>query len=596
MNWLVLIFVVFAIVLATVVLWLTSKRERFRFHKRFGGKLTKFTLPFKTRLNNGGSKPLVGFVDMHTHLMANLGFGGHFIHGAPDVGSVMPAGTIYTTQHHKFWPDTHGSNKTDQVADSINVALGTCRATHGGWDPLANPSGNNIRKLIVSSVGANYHPLTRATSTGYPNFTEWPKHDDVTHQQMWIDWLRRAYDGGLRSIVVLVVNSVTMATSLRGTKPYDDITNSDRQITALKAYAGRHADWMEIAYTPEDFRRIIGNDDKMAIVIGVEYSDFGNFMFDKIVPTSSRVENEIQRLYDEGVRYIFPIHHTDNYFGGAAFFNDSVTISNKFQAGHWFDLECINPSSGITFSPTHASWLANLKRVGVNHAANLLALGIFDAQTYPKCPTGWGLSNKRRLQPLGKVALDKMMKLGMLIDIDHMSEKTISDVFAYTKTYPLMAGHSAIRSPSIDTETEFNKNLSEYEELKKRGGMAGLRFDYKTPADFINSALPIINAGLPFGMAADYGGTRDMPPPPSSPLVLYNSAFPRCTTGNKTWDFNTDGMAHVGLTPDYLRAIDATSGGNNVLRKLFEGVEQFARTWARCRIGMTTVRAGTGKG
>ena len=33
--------------------------------------------------------PLHGWVDMHTHPMVNLGFGGKLVHGAPDIGSLI---------------------------------------------------------------------------------------------------------------------------------------------------------------------------------------------------------------------------------------------------------------------------------------------------------------------------------------------------------------------------------------------------------------------------------------------------------------------------------------------------------------------------
>lgn len=48
---------------------------------------------FSKPLNTG--KKLRGFVDMHTHPMSHLGFGGKVVHGAPGVDVLMPAGAIY---------------------------------------------------------------------------------------------------------------------------------------------------------------------------------------------------------------------------------------------------------------------------------------------------------------------------------------------------------------------------------------------------------------------------------------------------------------------------------------------------------------------
>ena len=36
---------------------------------------------------------LRGYVDMHTHPMSYLGFGGKAVHGVPDIGGLIPVGT-----------------------------------------------------------------------------------------------------------------------------------------------------------------------------------------------------------------------------------------------------------------------------------------------------------------------------------------------------------------------------------------------------------------------------------------------------------------------------------------------------------------------
>ena len=32
---------------------------------------------------------------------------------------------------------------------------------------------------------------------GYPNFTHWPHFSSASHQQMYVDWIKRATEGGL---------------------------------------------------------------------------------------------------------------------------------------------------------------------------------------------------------------------------------------------------------------------------------------------------------------------------------------------------------------------------------------------------------------
>src|SRR5438876_717565 len=52
--------------------------------------------------------------------------------------------------------------------------------------------------------------LTTHDESGYPTFTSWPSRQLATHQQAYVDWLFRAYQGGLRLMVMLAVNSEDM--------------------------------------------------------------------------------------------------------------------------------------------------------------------------------------------------------------------------------------------------------------------------------------------------------------------------------------------------------------------------------------------------
>ena len=64
------------------------------------------------------------------------------------------------------------------------------------------------------------------------------------------------------------------------------------------------------------------------------------------------ISNEIQRLYDNGVRYIFPIHVLDNLFGGTAIYQDGFNTSNLREAGHYWEIECAD-AGGRHHLPVH---------------------------------------------------------------------------------------------------------------------------------------------------------------------------------------------------------------------------------------------------
>jgi hypothetical protein len=56
------------------------------------------------------------------------------------------------------------------------------------------------------------------------------------------------------------------------------------------------------------------------------------------------------------------------------------------------------------------------------------------------------------------------------------------------------------------------------------------------------------------------------------------SVIDRQTTGERTWDLNTDGAAHYGLVPDWIEDIRRV-GGQDVVDDLFRGAESYLGTW-----------------
>src|SRR5437773_2500325 len=160
--------------------------------------------------------PLTGFVDLHTHPMTNLGFGGKLFYGGVDVGSLLPAD-----------PDCNQNVR----ATSEQQALGHDKSTHGSV--FAIWCGDVIREQVIHALQAGLGGRDEsADALGYPGFTEWPVWNDLTHQKMWVEWLRRAYTGGLRVMVALAVNNKTLGDMVAGPGDYptDDRWAADTQI------------------------------------------------------------------------------------------------------------------------------------------------------------------------------------------------------------------------------------------------------------------------------------------------------------------------------------------------------------------------------
>ena len=543
--------------------------------------------------------PLRGFVDLHTHPLANLGFGGKLFYGGPDAGSLLPAD-----------PDCN----RDVRAANMQQALGHDGSTHGSFGVggpfssgglgVQNSCGDALREQVIHGVqkGTSGAADESSDAHGAPDFPEWPVWADITHQKMWVDWIQRAYAGGLRVLVALAVNNKTLGdmTAGPGDFPTDDKASADLQIGEIKAFVARHPDFMEMAYSPTDLERIV-RANRLAVVAGIEVDNIGNLQ--TVNPlTSQAIVAEIQRLYNEGVRYIFPVHVLDNSFGGTAAYEDLFNYSNYREAGHWWDLECLYPSVNYRFQAQGFDLF-----ILAGEAAKIgLDFSLRHPPAYPSC----GQSNSRGLTAEGTIALEEMMRLGMLIDIDHMSEKTQVSAIALAKTvsngmtlfgYPLNSGHSGLRGyfpsgvsrkPSDATERSMDTSL--YAAIAALHGMAGVGSANLTSYQWLEMYGQVVRVmgGAVAGFGTDTDGlAMGMPPRPGS-AVPYDDNFPRSAAGTKWFNYNTDGVAHYGMLNDFVRDARTLPGGVELIdNTLMSGANYFLETWQRCE----TLRAFVGQ-
>jgi microsomal dipeptidase-like Zn-dependent dipeptidase len=508
---------------------------------------------------------LRGFADLHTHPMINLSVGGKLVHGGPDVGSLLPA-------------DSKCQQKVR--AKSIAQALGTDNSTHGGWGAFDNPCGDDIRKAVIDNFQEKNEALvTPDWAAGYPSFKDWPKWNDITHQKMWVDWLRRAYDGGQRVLVALAMHNSTIAAGVSGPGdgPTDDKASADLQIAEIKSFVARHSDFMEIALSPADMRRIVSAN-KLAIVLGMEVDNIGNL--NKVTATPDLVRREINRLYNNGVRYIFPVHLVDNKFGGTAIYKDVFNLSNYREFGKFWDIVCSAPNEGIT----HRFKVEGFDFALAAAKATKLSVDIFrNPPTPPSCGTR-GHKNSRDLQDLGHAAIEEMMRLGMLIDIDHMSHNTVEETLAKAEKipggYPLVSGHNNFRS--IDG-SENNRTDQQLVRIGKLGGMFGLGSDAVNAKDFVTryrKATELVGAGkVSFGTDLN-GLVRGGSPRPGA--KIYNSAFTMSKTGDKKWDYSKEGVAHYGMLADYFQDMSSMGADGILLRtNILKNAEMFTQMWEK---------------
>jgi hypothetical protein len=510
---------------------------------------------------------LVGWADLHVHLMINIAFGGKLIHGAPDEQSLMPS-DIFCNHWHR--------------AGSVAIALSDDRPTHGGWD-IGFQCGDAIRPLVINALEkGNEGALVidgpgNPPAGGFPDFLQWPKWNDIAHQKMWWEWLRRGRDNGQRVMVALATNNRTLgdAASGPGDGPTDDKASADLQLMEIKMFVGRHPDFMEVAYGAADIQRIVLSN-RIAVVLGIEIDNIGNFNMipnpprDQILP--QLIPAEVQRLYNEGVRYVLPIHVSDSLLGGTAIYQDAFNTANYRETGHFWMIECADVSDNIThtYIPQVDATVA---------AAGFVKLGLnpfVQPPPSPVCPGGQpnkssGHRNMLGLTNAGAQLIKELMKRGMIVDIDHMSQKSADSTLDIAESfgYPIMSGHAGIRGWQ-GASAENSRTPLQLQRISRLHGMFGLGTDgvysrawaqaYQLAIlkmGYLNPAIANYqNGAVAFG--TDLNGLVKGPMPGGSAnRVVYDATFPKSGTSGsvKTWDYNSEGVAHYGMLADFIKDV-----------------------------------------
>lgn len=389
--------------------------------------------------------PLWGFADLHAHLMAHLAFGGNAFWGLP-----------YDPEH--------------PGADGMQYALPSCEPIHGG---------------LINANPEFGHPA----GGGWPEFIVWPRFTTMVHQQAYIDWLYRAYQGGLRLVSCLAVNNELLATKSNPRLLTDDRNAIATQIAAMKTMAefidkqdnGGARGWLQIAYSAEDATRIISQN-KLAVVLGVEVDSLGNWRKVEDLEAACQGDPQLARqlisaemdwLYSLGVRQVTPIHLTNNAFGGTAIYMRFLETVNVFITGeHWEvedswqtgvryrldqDNELVDDAKRILVTSGGRKRAANRHTI-IDHIPGVRTL----VEAFNPPDIRGGHANVRSLNKYGVILLEEMMKRGMIIDIDHMSEKSTDATLdmAEAYDYPVNTTHSWFRDLLYSSDSEFDQEKS----------------------------------------------------------------------------------------------------------------------------------------
>ncbi|GKQ41507.1 hypothetical protein ALMP_80220 [Streptomyces sp. A012304] len=492
-----------------------------------------------------------GFVDAHNHLFSNEAFGGRLICGKPFSEAGIADALKDCPEHY---PDG-----TLAIFDYI---------THGG--------------------DGRHDPV------GWPTFKDWPAYDSMTHQANYYAWIERAWRGGQRVLVNdLVTNGVICSVYFFKDRGCDEMTSIrlqakltyDLQAHIDKMYGGTGKGWFRIVTDSAQARSVI-EQGKLAVVLGVETSEpFGCKQILDIAQCGKEdIDKGLDELYALGVRSMFLCHKFDNALCGVRFdehgLGTAINIGQFLSTGtFWKTEKCTGPQKDNPIGGAAAPEAEEALPEGVEVPA-------YDENA--QC-------NVRGLTDLGEYALRGMMKRKMMVEIDHMSVKATGRVLDILEAeqYPgVLSSHSWMDLNWTERVYSLGGFVAQYMHGSEEFGAEAERTDALRE-----------KYGVGYGYGTDFNGIGDHPAPrgTGNPVTYPfrsadgGSVIDRQTTGQRTWDLNTDGAAHVGMIPDWIEDVRLV-GGQDVVDDLLRGAESYLGTWGsseRHRAGVNLARGAS---
>ncbi|CCK75291.1 conserved hypothetical protein [Oleispira antarctica RB-8] len=499
--------------------------------------------------------PVRGAIDPHTHITSYEFMGGKFLHGEP----FSPWG-IETALRDSA--EIHGP---DGALDIIGNLM--------GFDNLDN----------------------RYDTAGYPDFPAWPASKSLSHMQYYYKWVERAHKGGLKMMVSLLVENEVLCNVQKTVNPASWINPNNCQtsksidlqiqrLNEMQTYidaqqGGPGKGFFRLVSTPAQARQVIA-EGKMAILMGIEASE----LFDcgiRDYCTKETIEAQLQKVYSAGVRTMYPTHRFDNQFGGARQEDGFINVGQWLATGRFFETEaCDAETRGRNFT-SGFPLIGNVPVI--KDILNVIGLNPVYDETQPLC-------NRHGLSDLGVYLINRMIDMGMIIEMDHMSTKTANAVMDIVKARNysgVISGHSWLNSAADGSPHAVQKGIA------TQGGVLA---PYNSPSTSLQGgidryltlyeATPFLNA-VPF--STDMGGIGHQAParddaatnPLLYPFITEEGIeINKQTTGNRTFDLNNEGLAHYGLVADHIQDIREQTPAR-IYDSVMNSAEAYLQMWER---------------
>jgi hypothetical protein len=357
-------------------------------------------------------------------------------------------------------------------------------------------------------------------------------------------------------------------------REHADIHELERYIDAQNGGPGKG--WFRIVKDPFEARRVIDSG-KLAVVEGIEISQLFDCNIYDGVPTCTKdqIDAQLDEVDKMGVRQMELVNKFDSGLGGVAGDGGTtgvvVNSGNKQQTDRYWDMRTCQVGEGDHEQPA----VPRDVLVG-NGLSALLPPGT--APVYPDPPH----CNFFGLTDLGEYTVRELVKRGILIDPDHLSQAARDEVLniVEAENYPgIMSSHSW-------------SNDQDYVRIHAMGGMVtpyagsstGFAKEWVKQRKEYNSRF---YNGFSYGADMNgFGGQGGPRNPDKNPVKYPFKALDpavtmnKQTSGERVYDINTDGVDHYGLYPDWLEDLRMIEG-DDIVEDMARGAESYLQMWER---------------
>ncbi|GAA1510395.1 hypothetical protein [Nocardioides humi] len=513
----------------------------------------------------GGTTPyqeVRGFVDAHTHGMAFEFLGGSLHCGRP---------------WHEY---------------GAPYALPDCSA-----NPVAGAGTMAVESVLSGGVALD--------PVGWPTFKDWPAPDALVHEGTYWRWLERAWRGGQRLFVNLLVENNQLCrlypVKRNSCDDMDSIRLQAEDMYRMQDYidaqfGGPGKGFYRIVKDPYEARRVI-NAGKLAVVMGIETSIPFGCTFksllgrDRPACTTAEIDKSLDEMQALGVRQMELVNKFDNALAGVA--GDAgetgvlVNTANFLETGTFWAMEHCDPVDGesadnpqltlpdITAGQQDALFGALGKVLGL-----LPALPLYPQPAH---------CNRRGLTDLGVHTIAGLAKRKMVFDPDHLSVKARAasmDVIEDLRYPGVISSHSWSTPDTYPRIYRAGGFVTPY-----AGDSTGFVAKWRRHLGWADSRYY-----FGFGFGADINGLGAQGNPRGANVAnpvrypftgLGGVTVDRQRAGQRVWDINTDGVAQYGLYPDWVEDLRQVAeaqrrgDGAKIVDDMARGAEAYLQMWER---------------